>query len=187
MQFVNRDLPIKETDEFMASSQYAVSRIHSVYAARYYRSLGLQTYVGYFFNHDSPLRSERHLAMKIIAAAKRIATGSVETITVGDLTAQKEWGFAGDIVKGIWTLINQDDVHECVIGTGKAYSVGDWVNICFDLIHKNPADYLRSDSGYVSPYKILVSDPETIFSLGWRPEVDIRQLAQLMLHSTIPE
>lgn len=187
LQFVNRGLPIMETDEFVASSPYAVSRIQSVYAARYYRTLGLQTYVGYFFNHDSPLRSERHMTMKIVAAAKRIANGSSEKIIVGDLKAKKEWGFAGDIVKGVWTLVNQDNISESVIGTGKAYSVQDWVNICFNIINKKTENYLYPDESYVSPYKILVSNPETIFSLGWKPEVDISALAQLMLGSTIAE
>lgn len=187
LQFVNRDMPIKETDEFFAGSPYAVSRIQSVYAARYYRTLGLQVYVGYFFNHDSPLRSERHLTMKIITAAKRIANGSPEKIIVGDLTAKKEWGFAGDIMKGVWTLVNQNNICESVIGTGKAYSVQDWINICFDIINKNPGDYLQPDNSYISPYKILVSNPETIFSLSWKPEVDITALAQLMLGSTIAE
>lgn len=187
LQFINRDMAIKETDEFVAGSPYAVSRIQSVYAARYYRTLGLKVYVGYFFNHDSPLRSERHLTMKIVAAAKRIANGSSEKIIVGDLTAKKEWGFAGDIMKGVWTLVNQNNIGESVIGTGKAYPVQDWINICFDIINKNPEDYLQPDNSYISPYKILVSNPETIFSLGWKPEVDITALAQLMLGSTIAE
>src|SRR6188474_2736160 len=75
LQFKNEGHPISETDPFEASSIYAVNRIHTVYAARYYRALGVKAYVGYFFNHDSPLRSERHINKKIIEAAKRIAAG----------------------------------------------------------------------------------------------------------------
>lgn len=180
LQFVNAEKPIRETDAFEASSPYAVSRIHSVYAARYYRSLGLKVYVGYFFNHDSPLRSERHMTMKIAAAVKRIDKGSKEKIVVGDLLAKKEWGFAGDIVKAVWTLVNQDNVFECVIGTGKAHSLKEWIDICFSKINKDPQPFLETNTNYTSPYKILVSDPETIFSLGWSPRVDIHGLAEMI-------
>lgn len=185
LQFVNKGLPIKESDPFEAKSPYAISRIHSVYAARYFRSLGIKTYVGYLFNHDSPFRSERHLAMKIIAAAQRIAKGSSEKIVVGDLNAKKEWGFAGDIVEGIWKLINQDEIYESVIGTGKAYSVEQWVQICFNLINKDWKEYIEQDNTYVSPYGVLVSDPATISSLGWEPEISIDELARLMMGSAI--
>src|SRR5258706_5661682 len=78
LQFVNKNIPIKETDEFEASSAYSVARIHSVYAARYYRSLGIKVYVGYFFNHESPRRTERHISKMIAEAVKRIAKGSTE-------------------------------------------------------------------------------------------------------------
>lgn len=184
LQFVNDDLPIKETDAFVASSSYAVSRIQSVYAARYYRSLGLQVYVGYFFNHDSPLRSERHMTMKIAKAVLRIAKGSDEKIVIGDLLAKKEWGFAGDIVKAVWQLVNQEKVHEAVIGTGKAHSLQEWVDICFARINRSPEPFLQNNNNYTSPYQVLVSDPATIVSLGWKPEVDLQGLAEMMLQPT---
>src|SRR4029079_12519546 len=114
---------ISETDPFEASSIYAVNRIHTVYAARYYRALGVKAYVGYFFNHDIPLRSERHINKKIIEAAKRIAAGSKEKLEIADVNVKKEFGFAGDIVKGIWSLVDQDTVPEAMIGTGKAYAI----------------------------------------------------------------
>ena len=118
LQFVNNEQPIKETDLFEARDPYSVSRIHSVYAARYYRRLGLKVYVGYFFNHDSPRRTERHMAKKISAAVKRIAAGSEEKLEIGDITVIKEWTFAGDVVKGIWTLVQQQEIFEANIGSG---------------------------------------------------------------------
>ena len=84
LQFKNNGVPIRETDSFHANDAYAVSRIQSVYAARYFRSLGLKVYVGYFFNHDSPLRTERHVNQKIAMAVKRIANGSKEMIEYPD-------------------------------------------------------------------------------------------------------
>src|SRR6478672_7437285 len=102
LQFLNTGSPIKETDPFDASSLYAVSRIHSTFAARYYRTLGVRAYVGYFFNHDSPLRTERHINKLITSTVNRISSGSRETLEIGDISVQKEFGFAGDIVKAVW-------------------------------------------------------------------------------------
>ncbi|MEO6316427.1 MAG: GDP-mannose 4,6-dehydratase [Chitinophagaceae bacterium] len=180
LQFKNTGLPISETDPFDASSMYAVSRIHTVYAARYYRSLGLKVYVGYFFNHDSPYRTERHVNKKIIAVVKRIAVGSNEKLEIGDLTVQKEFGFAGDIVKAVLSLVEQDSVYESVIGTGVAHSIGDWVDTCFSLQGLDWRQHVVPLPGFHAEYKILVSDPVTIFSTGWRPTVDIQELAKMM-------
>ena len=180
LQFQNSNRPIKETDPFEATSMYAVSRIQSVYAARYYRKLGLKIYVGYFFNHDSPFRSERHINSKIMNAARRIANGSHEKLAIGDLDARKEFGFAGDIVKAVWLMVQQDVVKEAAIGTGKSHSIEEWVNLCFSLHGLNWRDHVVTEEGFKSEYKTLVSDPSTIFSMGWKPEVTIEGLAKMM-------
>ncbi len=182
LQFINTDAPISEHDHFDLNSAYSLCRIQSVNAARYYRGLGIQTYVGYFFNHDSSLRPESHMAKKIITSVKKIAGGSKEKIVIGDMSAKKEWGFAGDIVRAVWALVSQEQVYEATIGTGIAYSIEDWLRTCFSLIHENYSEYTVKDNSYVSPYKVLVSDPKTIFSLGWRPQVSFEELA-LMLYN----
>jgi GDPmannose 4,6-dehydratase len=181
LQFQNNELAIKETDPFEARDAYSMSRIQSVYAARYYRSLGLKVYVGYFFNHDSPFRTEAHMTKKISEAAKRIRNGREEKIEIGDMDAIKEYGFAGDIVKAVMTLVSQDEIMEATIGTGEGYSIKDWLMACFALTGKDWKDYVVEKPGFVSPYKQLVSDPSTIFSLGWKPEVSFEQLAELMM------
>lgn len=181
LQFVNEDKPIKETDTFEARDPYSVSRIQSVYAARYYRRLGIKTYVGYFFNHDSPRRSERHMAKKIAEAAKRIAAGSKEKMEIGDSSVVKEWTFAGDIVKGIYTLVSQDAVFEANIGSGAGYSIQEWLEVCFRKIGKDWKDYVILKNDFTPEYKQLVSDSSLIFSLGWKPEVTLEQLADRML------
>ncbi|MEO6583895.1 MAG: GDP-mannose 4,6-dehydratase [Ferruginibacter sp.] len=180
LQFVNSDKPIKESDPFEARDAYSVSRIQSVYAARYYRRIGLQAYVGYFFNHDSPRRSERHMAQKITAAVKRIANGSQEKIEIGDMSVVKEWTFAGDIVKGIWLLVNQNKIFEANITSGLGYSIADWVHQCFKLAGKNAADYVTEKNDFTSEYQRLVSDPSIIQSLGFKPEVSFNALAKMM-------
>jgi len=181
LQFVNKGVPIRETDPFEASSQYSISRIQSAYAARYYRSLGLQVYFGYLFNHDSPLRSEAHISRKVVETVKRIEQGSKEKLRIGDLSVRKEWGFAGDIIRGMWTLVKQNKIFEANIGTGIAFSIQDWINTCFSLIGKNPEDFVESNPEFVPEYKILVSDPSLIHSLGWNPEVSFEKLAERMM------
>lgn len=181
LQFKNEGLPIKETDAFDARDAYSVSRIHSVYAARYYRKLGIKTYVGYFFNHDSPRRSDRHVCKMIANAVKKIAQGEHTVIEIGDMTVRKEWGFAGDIVAAAWTLIQQDSIHEAVLGTGEAYSIKDYIEVCFDITQKDWTGYVKPVEGFKAEYRQLVSDPATILSLGWRPTTSFRQLAELML------
>jgi GDPmannose 4,6-dehydratase len=182
LQFKNEGKPIKETDEFEARDGYSVSRIQSVYAARYFRSFGSKVYVGYFFNHDSPLRTERHMTKKITEAAKRIAAGSKEKLEIGDISVIKEYGYAGDIVNGLWRLVNQDAIMEANISTGKGYSIEDWLQECFSRINRNWRDYVILKKSFVPEYHQLVSDPSLAFSLGWRPQISFQQLAKLMMN-----
>jgi GDPmannose 4,6-dehydratase len=162
---------------------YAVSRIHTTYAARYYRKLRLKVYIGYFFNHDSPLRSERHINKLITSTINRIAEGSTEMLEIGSLSVKKEFGYAGDIVKAIWKLVNQDQEFEATIGTGEAYSIEQWVECCCRLKGLDWRQHVKQKQGFKPEYDILVSDPTIIFQLGWRPEVNMEGLAQLMLES----
>jgi GDPmannose 4,6-dehydratase len=182
LQFENKGNPIRETDPFEARDAYSVSRIQSVYAARYFRSLGVQAYVGYFFNHDSPRRSERHMAQKIAAAAKRIGAGSEETLVVGDPTVMKEWTFAGDVVHAIWLLVNQSDVFEANLSSGLGYSIQDWIDRCFALVGKEASKYVQIDHGFKAEYRKLVSDAGLIRKMGFEPKVSFDQLAEMMIH-----
>ena len=183
LQFVNNDAPISELDPFVADSPYSVARIQSVYAARYYRTLGLKVYVGYFFNHDSPYRSEKHVNQKIAQTVKRIANGSSEKLSLYDPSVKKEFSFAGDIVNAVLTLIENDQVFETVIGSGIAYCIEDWVRICFEYYNLSWRDWVVQGTPLKREYDILVCDPKTIFSLGWRPKVDINDLAKLMIEN----
>jgi GDPmannose 4,6-dehydratase len=182
VQFKNIGNPISEKDPFAATSAYAVARIQSAYAARYYRQLGIKAYVGYLFHHESPLRNSSHLCQMIAEAVKRIKQGSQERIKLGDISVRKEAAFAGDIVDGIFTLVNQDDVFEATIGTGVAYSIQDWLEVCFTKIGKDWRDFVDvASDGFKPEYHTLVSDPTTIRSLGWTPKVGFDALAEMML------
>ena len=182
LQFVNNGLPIKESDAFDASNPYSIARIQSVYAARYYRTLGLHIYIGYFFNHDSPLRSERHVNQKIVQTLKRISQGSKETLNLFDISVEKEFGFADDIVLAIWTLINNDAVFEAVIGTGKAYSIEDWLNLCGKHTNIDWRTIITTKPNFKKEYEVLVSNPTTINSLGWQHTTSLESLVNTMFN-----
>ena len=177
MQFENNGLPIDENTPFEAQSPYSVARIQSVYAGRYFRErFSLQVYVGYFFNHDSPLRKERHINQKIAHAAQNSLK-----IEIGDFTVRKEFNFVGDFMEAIWILINQTDVFEAVIGCGKADSIEKWLELCFGYFDKDWREFVSINANFQAEYDILVSNPTLIKSLGWQPKISIDELAKLMV------
>lgn len=181
LQFVNTGVPIHEETPFAANNAYAVERIHSVYAARYFRTLGLKVYMGYFFNHDSPLRSSRHVAKMITEAVQRIKAGSDEQIWIGNRSTKKEWGFAGDIMEAVWQLVQQDQQFEAVLGTGEAFSIQEWVEECFRQAGLPWQPYIQTKEGFTAEFSTLVSDPHRIHSMGWRPKTSFSGLAAMML------
>jgi len=184
LQFRNEGLPINEQTPFEANSAYAVARIQSVYAARYYRkTFGTKVYIGYFFNHDSPLRSEQHVNQKIVQAAKRIARGSKEKLVLGNINVQKEFNFAGDVMEAVWLFMNQDAVHELVVGCGKAYPIADWVSCCFEQLNLDWKESVILQDDFIPEYQVLVSNPKLLMSLGWQPRVEFNQLANLMINA----
>ena len=176
MQFENDGTSIDEKTAFAPLSPYAVSRIHSVYAGRYYRSLPLKVYIGYFFNHDSPQRKPSHINKKIALAVR-----NGEAIEIGDITVKKEFNFAGDMMEAVWCLVNQEDIFEAVVGSGKAYSIEEWLDLCFTRVNKNWRDYVTIRENFKPEYQVLVSNPGLINSLGWQPKVDIHDLARMMV------
>jgi GDPmannose 4,6-dehydratase len=184
MQFKNEECPIDEQTPFEASSPYSIARIQSVYAGRYFRSsFGLSVYCGYFFNHDSELRSERHVNQKVVSAVKRIAKGSTEILELGNIDVKKEFNYAGDIVEAIWILVNQNSIFEAIIGSGEAHSIKEWTAYCFQKINKNWEDFVTIKQDFTPEYKILVSNPSLLRTLGWRPKVSFHQLADIMLEN----
>jgi len=186
MQFKNDDNPINENTPFEASSAYSAERIYSVFLSRYYRDkFKIKIYVGYLFNHDSPLRSENHLNQKIVMSAIKIAKGELDKLIIGDVNVQKEFNYAGDIVLAIWKFISQDDISEIVIGSGKAYSIQIWIEYCFERLGLKWEDYVIKDEKFKSDFRVLVSNPELLRSIGFVHSTDIFQLADIMINSAI--
>lgn len=183
LQFKNTGNPISENDIFEARDAYSVARIQSVYLARYYRLLGAKVYIGYFFNHDSPLRTERHVNQKIASAIKRIATGSREKLLIGNMKVMKEFSFARDIMQAVWLLVNQDVISEVVVGSGIAYSIEDYAKACFSRVNLNYLDHVEEEEGFSPDYKILISSPKLIMNLGWSPKFDFNGLIDIMMRT----
>lgn len=181
VQFHNGRGPIDEDTPFEATSPYAVARIQSVFAARYYRSLGLRTYVGYLFHHESPRRKPTHLSRMIALAARRIAAGVQQDLSLGDISVVKEWTFAGDTMRAVLCLVEQDEVFEAVIGSGEGHSVQEWLDRCFSLVGLSWREHVKVKEGFQAEYKCLLSRPTRIMSLGWRPAVSFEALAEMMM------
>jgi GDPmannose 4,6-dehydratase len=182
LQFKNNEIPISEEDEFEARDPYSVARIHSTYASRYYRNLGLKIYIGYLFNHDSQFRSLNSVSQKVVQFVKQIESKDNYPLEIGNIDVKKEWGYAEDIASGILDLVAQNDFYEAVIGTGIAYSIEEWLEICFKHYGFNWKDFVKIKSSYTPEYKILVSKPSKMMSIGWKPKVDIERLAHIMIN-----
>lgn len=183
VQFANTGAPISERDAFEASSPYALARIHSVHAARYFRRLGVRAHVGYLFHHESPLRKPGHVSQLVALAARRIAQGSPEQLELGDVSVEKEWTFAGDVARALFTLVSQDEVMEATIGSGVTHRIADWLEACFGSFGLDWRRHVKVREGFVPEYRRLVSDPATIRSLGWSPETSFEELARAMVRS----
>ncbi len=182
LQLKNIGLPIDETAAPDPSSAYATARIHSLFCARYFRrQFGMLVYFGYFFNHDSELRGPQHINRLIIDVANRIAVGSDEKLTIGDPTVRKEFNYAGDMMRAVWTLVNQDRLFEVVLGSGEAHSLQEWIDYCFDRLGLVARDHVVADETFRADYPILVSNPALIRSLGWAPTMGFHKLADMMM------
>jgi GDPmannose 4,6-dehydratase len=181
VQFKNTGEAISEKNDFEASNAYAIARIQSVYAARYFRGLGIKTYVAYLFHHESPYRQATHISKMITSKIRGILAGETEKITIGDASVQKEWAYAKDIVEGIFTLVSQEQVFEATIGTGVAHSIMDFLTECFAQANLPLEEHVSFMNNFTPEYSRLVSDPETINGLGWKAKTDLKSLVKILL------
>lgn len=173
VQFKNEGLPMDECNSFEVNSQFTISHIQSVYAARYYSAkFALKVYVGYLFNHDSGLRSEQHVDKKIVCAVQRIASGSTEEHQLNNINMKKEFSFADDVVEAIWLLVNQDQVYETIIGIGKAYSIQEWIEHSIKKINIYYEDNISIQDWFISEYEILISNSKIMLDKGWKPKLN---------------
>ena len=121
------------------------------------------------------------MSQKIVSFAKEIKHTGKGFLEIGNISVVKEWTYALDTVRAIVTLVEQDKIYEVVIGTGIVHSIKDWIEICFSKLNLDWKNYIKETDNFKPEYMKLVSDPELMFSLGWKPEVNFEQLCEIML------
>jgi len=179
-----------EKTPFHPRSPYAISKLYSYWITRNYReSYELFTCNGIMFNHESPRRGIEFVTRKITDGVARIKLGLSESLILGNLDARRDWGFAGDYVKAMWLMLQQDKPGDYVVATGKTHSVRDFVEEAFHIAGiKNWMDYVKQDPRYMRPadVELLQGVPDNAMKkLGWRPEVSFKELVKIMVEADI--
>lgn len=183
------ETPQKETTPFYPRSPYACAKVMAHWATVNYReSYGLHASCGILFNHESPRRGETFVTRKITRAVGRIKMGLQNKIFLGNLDSKRDWGYAGDYVKMMWMMLQQDTADDYVIATGKTISVREFADLAFKHAGLNFADHVEFDPRYLRPAEVdlLLGDPSKAKSkLGWVPETTVEELAAMMVDHDI--
>lgn len=177
--------PQSERTPFNPVSPYAVAKVAAHLAARNHRDR-YDAFVacGILFNHESERRGEHFVTQKIAKAAALIKAGQRDKLQLGDLSARRDWGYAPDYVTAMWMMLQQDEPHEYVIGTGQSYSVENFATWAFEEVGLNWRDHVVFDDSLVRPQEIpvLLADPSLAAKeLGWKPAVEIRPMIRRMV------
>ena len=176
--------PQAENTAFMPASPYACAKLFAHNLCRNYREgYGMHISSGILFNHESPRRGETFVTRKITRAAARIKLGMQEKLYLGNLDAKRDWGFAGDYVKAMWLMLQQDEPDDYVIATGEAYSVREWLEVVFKEAGLPVEGNVEIDQRFFRPHEVplLLGDPSKARDkLGWEPKMKFDQLARLM-------
>jgi GDPmannose 4,6-dehydratase len=182
--------PQSETTRPVPLTPYGAAKAFGLYALDgFRRRYGVHVSSGILFNHESPRRAEHFVTRKITRAAAAISLGLEEQLTLGNLDARRDWGFAGDYVRAMWLMLQQDEPDDYVVATGEAHSVRDFAEAAFAAVGLRWADYVRHDEGLErgpTDAGMLVGDSSKARErLGWRPEVGFEELVRLMVESDL--
>ncbi len=184
-----REVPQTESTPFYPRSPYGVAKAYGHYITVNYReSYNLFAVSGILFNHESPRRGKEFVTRKVTDAAARIKLGLQSELRMGNLDAKRDWGFAGDYVKAMWLMLQQDQADDYVIATGKEHSVQDLVEIAFERVGLEWEKYVVIDPKFIRPAEVdrLLGDcSKSKKELNWEPEVDFRQLVEMMVDSDL--
>jgi GDPmannose 4,6-dehydratase len=180
-----REAPQKETTPFYPRSPYGVSKVFAHYITVNYReSYGLFAVSGILFNHESPRRGLEFVTRKVTDGVARIALGLTNELKLGNLTAHRDWGFAGDYVRAMWLMLQQPTADDYVIATGESHAVQDLVEIAFARAGLDWRAHVRQDPALLRPAEVdhLVGDAtKARTTLGWTPSVTFKQLVEMMV------
>jgi len=184
-----REVPQTELTPFYPRSPYGVSKVFAHYITVNYReSYDLFAVSGILFNHESPRRGLEFVTRKVTDGVARIKLGLADSLALGNLDAHRDWGFAGDYVRAMWMMLQQDRADDYVIATGKSHSVRELVEVAFAHVGLDWQKYVRLDPKFLRPAEVdlLVGDSSKARStLGWKPEVDFSGLVQMMVDADV--
>jgi GDPmannose 4,6-dehydratase len=180
-----REVPQTELTPFYPRSPYGVSKVFAHYITVNYReSYDLFAVSGILFNHESPRRGLEFVTRKVTDGVARIKLGLADALYLGNLDAQRDWGFAGDYVRAMWMMLQQDKADDYVISTGESHSVRELVDVAFQHAGLDPGKYVKLDPRFLRPAEVdhLIGDASKAKQvLGWKPEVDFRRLVTMMV------
>jgi GDPmannose 4,6-dehydratase len=180
----NPDHPFDEESRMMPASPYACAKVFAHNLVRNYReSYGIFACSGILFNHESPRRGETFVTRKITLAAARIKLGLQEELYLGNLSAKRDWGYAGDYVEAMWLMLQQEKPDDFVISTGKAHAVKEFLALVFKMAELDRDRHVRLDERFFRPQEVpyLVGNRSKAKKiLGWEPKVSFTQLAKMM-------
>jgi GDPmannose 4,6-dehydratase len=181
-----REVPQTEMTPFHPRSPYGVAKVfgHNI-TMNYRESYGLYACSGILFNHEGPRRGLEFVTRKITNTAARIKLGVEKELVLGNTDAKRDWGYAGDYVKAMWLMLQQDEPDDYVIATGETHSIEEFLTLAFDKVGLGDwRPYVRHDAKFLRPAEVdlLIGDPaKAKAKLGWQPEVNFEQLVAMMV------
>jgi len=181
------ETPQTEKTPFHPRSPYACAKVYSFWQTVNYReAYGMFACNGILFNHESPRRGETFVTRKITRAATRIKEGLQEKLYLGNLDAKRDWGFAGDYVRAMWLMLQQEKAEDFVVSTGETHSVREFLDEVFGRLDLDWNKYVEIDPRYFRPAEVdlLLGDcAKARKQLGWTPEITFKALAKMMTES----
>jgi GDPmannose 4,6-dehydratase len=182
-------VPQTETTPFHPRSPYGVAKAYAYWQTINYReAYDIFASNGVLFNHESPRRGETFVTRKITRGATRIKLGLQEKLFLGNLEAQRDWGFAGDYVEAMWMMLQHEEPDDFVIATGVRRSVREFCEMAFNYLDLDWQDHVEIDPIYLRPAEVDLLEGDASKArevLGWHPRVDIEQLARMMVDSDL--
>src|SRR5664280_843981 len=187
-----QEVPQRETTLLWPRSPYGVAKVFGHYMTINYReSYGMHASSGILFNHESPRRGPEFVTRKITQAVARIKLGIQSQVTLGNLEAQRDWGFAGDYVDAMWRMLQQDQGDDYVVATGKTRSIREFLDVAFVRVGIDDwTTYVHQDPRFIRPAEVdlLVGDAsKAAEKLGWKPTVGFTELVNLMVDSDLEQ
>ncbi len=184
-----RQVPQTEETPFYPRSPYGVAKAYGHHITVNYReSYDLHATSGILFNHESPRRGLEFVTRKITWHAAAIKLGLLKELTLGNVDAERDWGYALDYVEAMWLMLQKDEPEDFVIATGQAHSVRDCVNVAFEHVGLDPAEYLKTDEALMRPAEVdhLIGDyGKAKRLLGWEPRTSFEDLIRLMVDADL--